>query len=115
MAVSPLLDRGLVRSAAHITGGGIPDNLPRALPAGVGAEISLGSWDEPPIFRLIREAGRVPEDDMRRTFNLGVGMILVVAPEHLGEVLEKLVPHGPGWLVGRCIEGRGVRFVGSRT
>ncbi len=113
-AVGPLVDEGLVRSAAHITGGGIPDNLPRSLAVGVGAEIFLDSWDEPPLFRLIREAGRVPEEDMRRTFNLGVGMILAVAPEKAGAVLEKLVPHGPGWVIGRCIPGRGVRFVGER-
>jgi phosphoribosylformylglycinamidine cyclo-ligase len=113
-AVGPLLDVGLVKAAAHITGGGMPDNLPRALPAGVGAEIVLGSWEEPPLFRLIRDAGKVPEIDMRRTFNLGVGMILVVAQEHLGEVTAKLAPHGPGWVIGRCIEGAGVRFIGER-
>jgi phosphoribosylformylglycinamidine cyclo-ligase len=113
-AVGPLLDGGLVRSAAHITGGGIPDNLPRALPDGVGAEVLLNSWDEPPLFRLIGEAGRVPEDDMRRTFNLGVGLILVVAPEHVGDVLEKLVLQGPGWILGRTLEGAGVRFVAGR-
>jgi len=109
-AVGPLIEGGLVKSAAHVTGGGITDNLPRALPEGVGAEILLNSWDEPPLFRFIREAGHVPEDDMRRTFNLGVGMILVAAEEHLGEVLEVLVPHGPGWLIGRTVEGSGVRF-----
>ena len=110
-AVGPLLDRGLVNAAAHITGGGIPDNLPRALPEDLGAEIFLDSWDEPPIFGLLRRAGRIPEADMRRTFNLGVGMILAVGEEHLGEVLEALVPHGPGWAVG-CITGEsGVRFV----
>jgi phosphoribosylformylglycinamidine cyclo-ligase len=113
-AVAPLLDAGLVRSAAHITGGGIADNLPRALPEGLGAEIDLGSWDEPGVFGLIRRAGRVPEDDMRRTFNLGVGMILVVGAEHLAVVLERLVPHGPGWLVGRVVAGAGVRFIGHR-
>jgi phosphoribosylformylglycinamidine cyclo-ligase len=112
-AVAPLLDAGLVRSAAHITGGGITDNLPRALPEGLGAEIDLGSWDEPAAFGLIRRAGRVPEDDMRRTFNLGVGMILVVAAEHLAVVLERLVPHGPGWLIGRVLAGPGVRFTGA--
>ena len=113
-AVAPLLEAGLVRSAAHITGGGIPDNLPRALPGGVGAEIDLGSWREPELFRLLREAGRVPEDDMRRTFNLGVGMILVVAPEHAVAVLGRLAPHGPAWVVGRTVDGTGVRFVGER-
>jgi phosphoribosylformylglycinamidine cyclo-ligase len=114
-AVGPLLERGLVRTAAHITGGGITDNLPRALPAGVGAEIVVDSWDEPALFRLIRDAGRVPEEEMRRTFNLGVGMILVVSQDHLGEVLESLVPHGPGWVIGRAVAGVGVRFLADRV
>ncbi len=113
-AVAPLLDDGLVKSAAHITGGGIPDNLPRALPPGVGAEIAGASWDEPRLFGLIREAGRVPEDDMRRTFNLGVGLILVVASESADKVLERLAAAGPAWLIGRCVPGSGVRFVGGR-
>ncbi len=112
-AVAPLLDAGLVRSAAHITGGGIPDNLPRALPDGVGAEIALDSWNEPPLFRVIRDAGRVPEDDMRRTFNLGVGMILAVADADAAAVLDRLAPHA-AWRIGRTVEGRGVRFVGER-
>jgi phosphoribosylformylglycinamidine cyclo-ligase len=113
-AVAPLLDAGLVKSAAHITGGGIPDNLPRALPPGCGAEILVDSWEEAPVFRLIRSAGRVPEDDMRRTFNLGVGMILVVAESHAVAVLDELARHGPGWVVGRTVAGDGVRFVGGR-
>ena len=113
-AVGPLIDAGLVKSAAHITGGGIPDNLPRALPDGVGAKIELGSWDEPALFRLIRETGRVPEDDMRRTFNLGVGMILVVPEDAAGVVLEKLEAQGGGWVIGRCVRGSGVRFAGER-
>ena len=110
-AVGPLVEAGLVKAAAHITGGGIPDNLPRCLPPGVGAEIVLRSWDEPPLFGVIREVGDVPEDDMRRTFNLGVGLILVVASAHLGAVLERLVHHGPGWVIGRVVAGEGVRFV----
>ncbi len=112
-AVGPLVDAGLVRSAAHITGGGIPDNLPRALPDRLGAEIFVSSWVEPPVFRLIRAVARVPEDDMRRTFNLGVGMILVVAPEDLAGVLELLAAHGPAWVVGRTVPGAGVRFLGG--
>jgi len=110
-AVWPLVEQGLVKAAAHITGGGIVDNLPRALTPGLGAEIDLRSWDVPPVFRLIQKVGDVPEEDMRRTFNLGVGMILVVADEDLGEVLARLVPHGPGWLLGRVVEVPGVHFV----
>jgi len=113
-AVAPLLEAGVVKSAAHITGGGIPDNLPRALPAGIGAEIALDSWAEPPLFDLIREVGKVPEDDMRRTFNLGVGMILVVGAPDLERVLGSLAAHGPGCVVGRAISGEGVRFVGGK-
>ncbi len=113
-AVGSLLERGLVKSAAHITGGGIPDNLPRALPEGVGAEIFQSSWEEPPVFRVIREVGRVPEADMRRTFNLGVGLVLVVTQERLGEVFEDLTGHGPAWVVGRVTHGPGIRFVGGR-
>jgi phosphoribosylformylglycinamidine cyclo-ligase len=114
LAVAPLIDDGLIKSAAHITGGGIPDNLPRALPASVGAEIDLGSWRELPVFRLIRSAGHVPENDMRRTFNLGVGMILVVGAQHATTVLERLAPHGPAWAIGQTVAGAGVRFVGQR-
>jgi phosphoribosylformylglycinamidine cyclo-ligase len=113
-AVAPLVDDGLLKSAAHITGGGIPDNLPRALPDGVGAEIELGSWEEPLLFNLIRRAGQVPEADMRRTFNLGVGMILVVGAPQLDTVLARLAPYGPARLIGQTVAGSGVRFVGER-
>ena len=113
-AVRPLLEAGLIASAAHITGGGIPDNLPRALPPGMGAEVDLGSWDEPRLFALLREAGRVPEEEMRRTFNLGVGMIVVVANDNVGAVIEMLAAHGPAWVIGRTLAGAGVRFVGGR-
>ncbi|MGE5236741.1 MAG: phosphoribosylformylglycinamidine cyclo-ligase [Acidobacteriota bacterium] len=112
-AVGPLIEHDLVRSGAHITGGGIPDNLPRALPEGLGAEIDLGSWSEPAVFRLIRSTGRVPEADMRRTFNLGVGLILVVAPDRVRAVLAALVDHGPAWVIGRTVVGAGVRFIGG--
>ncbi len=108
--VSPVLEAGLVKAVAHITGGGIPDNLPRCLPAGVGAEIDGGSWTQPPVFGLLREAGNVPEEEMRRTFNLGVGMILVVGSEEVREVMSHVAPHG-GWVIGRCTAGEGVRFV----
>ncbi|HXR98187.1 MAG TPA: phosphoribosylformylglycinamidine cyclo-ligase [Terriglobales bacterium] len=71
---------GRLRGLAHITGGGIPGNLPRILPAGCGAEIRASAWEIPPLFQLLQRLGDVPTSDMRRTFNLGVGMIVVLAP-----------------------------------
>lgn len=110
--VLPLIDDGLVRAAAHITGGGLTDNLPRVLPAGVAARIKVGAWDVPPVFRVLARAGEVPEDDMWRTFNMGVGMVLIVAPRRLGTVLERLRKAGcPGFPMGNVIEGeRGVEY-----
>ena len=71
-------DAGLLKGAAHITGGGITDNTPRILPKGLGVRIDLGSWPVLPIFEVLRKIGRIPEQDWRRTFNLGIGMIVVV-------------------------------------
>ena len=108
----PLLEEGWVHAAAHITGGGITDNLPRVLPEGLRARIKVGAWEIPPVFRLLAERGEVPEDDMWRTFNLGVGMILVVPPKQLGKVLESLRRDGcPGFPMGNIIAGeRGVEY-----
>jgi phosphoribosylformylglycinamidine cyclo-ligase len=75
----PLLGR--IRGLAHITGGGLVDNVPRALPPGVAVRLDRCAWTWPPIFELIRSAGHVADDEMYRTFNLGLGMVLVVAPE----------------------------------
>ena len=73
-----LADAGLLRGAAHITGGGITDNTPRMLPKGLAAAIDTGAWTVPPLFELLRRLGNIPADDYRRTFNLGVGMIFAV-------------------------------------
>lgn len=83
-----------VTALAHITGGGIPDNLPRVLPEGVQAFVDPRGWEEPPIFKVIRREGPVPEEDMRRTFNLGVGMILCVRPDAVDGVLGHLRASG---------------------
>jgi phosphoribosylformylglycinamidine cyclo-ligase len=86
-----LLDGGSGLTAlAHITGGGIPDNLPRVLPEGVQAVIRDRSWEEPPLFAYIRREGRVLEEDMRRTFNMGVGLLLVVEADKVEAVLGSL-------------------------
>ena len=82
-ALRGLLEAQLVKGAAHITGGGITDNLPRILPGGLGAVIDAASWPAPPIFPLLKQLGRLPDDDYRRTFNLGIGMIVVVSPRLL--------------------------------
>ena len=106
-AVAPLLDAGLVRGAAHVTGGGLPGNLPRVLPDGLGATIH-GGWEEPAIFGRIREAGRVPEEEMRRAFNLGVGFVLIVAEAEVARV-RATCPE-PLFDVGRVVAGDGVRW-----
>jgi phosphoribosylformylglycinamidine cyclo-ligase len=76
--IQALLAKGLLRGAAHITGGGITDNTPRMLPKGLAASIDTRAWKIPPLFEELRRIGNIPEDDYRRTFNLGVGMILCV-------------------------------------
>ena len=77
-ALKKLLDAQCVAALAHITGGGIIENLPRVLPRGTAASIELGSWPVPPIFDHLQQLGKVPQDEMLRTFNMGLGMLLVV-------------------------------------
>ena len=79
--VAPLLTQGIVKGMAHITGGGLPGNLPRALPAGLGATLDPAAWAIPPIFTLIEERGRVPRAEMYRVFNMGIGFTLICAPD----------------------------------
>src|SRR5579862_2128013 len=81
--VRALAEAGLLRGAAHITGGGLTDNIPRTLPDGMAAEIDTAAWTIPPIFELLRKLGNTPEADYRRTFNLGVGMVLAVGERQL--------------------------------
>jgi len=90
--VRPLLQSGAVpiKGMAHITGGGITDNLPRVLPQGVDAVVRLRSWDVLPIFQWLARAGGVPQDDMLRTFNMGIGLILVVSPADADAVIGAL-------------------------
>jgi phosphoribosylformylglycinamidine cyclo-ligase len=88
-----LRKEGLLRGAAHITGGGITDNTPRILPEGLAAEIETGSWPVLPVFSYLRELGNIPDEDYRRSFNLGIGMILAVGRKDAREaerVLKRL-------------------------
>jgi len=81
-----IVSQGLASGIAHITGGGIPGNLPRVLPRGTQAVIDLGSWPVPPIFSYLARLGQIERDELLRTFNLGVGMILVISPKNLRAV-----------------------------
>jgi phosphoribosylformylglycinamidine cyclo-ligase len=97
-----------VRAMAHITGGGIAGNLGRPLPAGLGAEIDLGSWERPAVFTWLASLG-VDEDEMRRVFNLGLGFAVVVADDSTELALQTLEQAGErAWVAGRLVEGDGV-------
>ncbi len=104
-----------LKGAAHITGGGLTDNIPRILPPGLAAEIDRTSWPRQPIFELLKRIGDVPEEDYRRTFNLGVGMVLVVAEKKIGfvsQILRKM--REPFYQIGRVSKlssPRGARVV----
>jgi phosphoribosylformylglycinamidine cyclo-ligase len=89
-AIVPLLDAGLVKGMAHITGGGITENLPRTLPEGCAAEVDRRAWDVPQIFRYIEDRGGIGEDEMFRAFNMGIGLIVVCAAEDRSRVVEML-------------------------
>jgi phosphoribosylformylglycinamidine cyclo-ligase len=111
--VRPLLPSGVIKGMAHITGGGITDNLPRIFPEGTGAVVDRSTWRVPPIFRWLGEAGNVPDDDMLRTFNMGIGLILVVAPDDAESVLRDLRAAGEqgAVVIGRVEAGiAGVRY-----
>ena len=111
--VLPLLEKDWLKGLVHITGGGLTDNTPRLLPRGCRARIQLGTWPIPPIFNLIGRLGRVPPEDMLRTFNVGIGMVLVVALENLRRVTAALDKRRERyWMLGRIVRGRpGVEYV----
>ena len=100
---------GAVKGLAHITGGGLTDNVPRVLPAGTSAEIDRSSWSVPPVFEFLQKTGQVPPDEMYRTFNMGVGMVIVCADDALDEVRLQLAAAGESEsvVIGRVVEGDG--------
>jgi len=94
-----------LRGIAHITGGGIPGNVPRVLPEGLGARIDKNTWETPPLFRLIQSRGNVAEEEMYRTFNMGIGIVLAVAPEDV-DAVHSALPEA--LVVGEVVRGAGV-------
>jgi phosphoribosylformylglycinamidine cyclo-ligase len=111
-ALEPLLERDKIRALVHITGGGFPGNVPRVLPEGLGARIRRGAWEVPPLFRLIQRGGRVSDEEMYRTFNMGLGMVVVVSPQDLHEVEQSLERRGEAaTVIGSVVAGPGVVLV----
>ncbi len=107
-AVRPLLERRLAKAMAHVTGGGLPGNVPRTLPSGLGAEVRRGTWEEPEVFALIQRHGRVSDAEMFEVFNMGIGFVVTVDAGAADEAMEL----SPGLLqVGVVVEGEGVRIV----
>jgi phosphoribosylformylglycinamidine cyclo-ligase len=105
-----LHDAKFLKAAAHITGGGLTDNIPRVLPKDCAVEIHLGSWPRQGIFDLLQSIGTIPDDDFRRTFNLGVGMLVVVSRKKLGfvsQILKKL--REPFFEVGQVVKARSAK------
>jgi phosphoribosylaminoimidazole synthetase len=97
--LAPALDAGVVKALAHITGGGLPENLPRVLPDGVGAVVHLGSWPVPPLFRLVEElTPSMSTEERHRTLNMGIGMVVVCAPDDV-DALQALIDE-PTWVIG---------------
>ena len=105
-ALKPVLDR--VHAMAHITGGGLPENLDRALPQTLDAVIDVSSWETPNVFRVLMEAGSVEPAEMYRTFNMGVGMVVICAPSDVKAVLSAASEAGvAGWILGSLKPGSG--------
>ena len=108
----PLLEDRRVHALAHVTGGGIPGNLPRVLPEGLGALVERSSWTPPPLFVALAAGGEVDEQEMDRVFNMGVGMVLVTARELSDHVVRALRGAGEeAWVMGEIEPGEGVRYV----
>ena len=106
--------KGLLKGAAHITGGGITDNTPRVMPKGLGARVEVGSWPVLPVFDLLKEIGNIPDADWRRTFNLGIGMIFVIGRKDLAasaRILKRM--QEPWFEIGEVVKGSGVRYTQS--
>jgi phosphoribosylformylglycinamidine cyclo-ligase len=111
VALRDVVERRLAKGLAHITGGGITDNLPRILPEGVGATIATKSWDVPALFRFLQASGGVPDAEMRRTFNMGIGMIVACDSKNADDVLASLGAQGEdARVIGELVPGKGVRY-----
>jgi phosphoribosylformylglycinamidine cyclo-ligase len=111
-SLQPILAADRIHGLAHITGGGIPGNLPRILRGGLGARVDRATWEVPAVFRVLQEGGRVVEKEMFRVFNMGVGMIVVAPAENADSVANDLAASGErSWIMGEITAGGEVELI----
>ena len=111
-ACNAVLSKHYVNGILHITGGGFFENIPRIMPKGLGVSIKTDSWERPLIFKYIESKGNIEEKEMFSTFNMGVGMMMVVKPEIAQEVVEILSQAGEkAFIIGEVVKGEGVALV----
>ncbi|MGO3728631.1 MAG: AIR synthase-related protein, partial [Enterococcus viikkiensis] len=116
--VLPLIKKKLVNGIAHVTGGGFVENLPRMLPDNLACEIELGTWPILPIFDALAKYGELPEKEMYEIFNMGIGMVLAVAPEKLEELQADLTARDEeAFVIGKVIEKKAepIIFKGAKA
>ena len=107
-ALAPAIDRGDLHGLAHITGGGVLDNVPRILPEGLAARVTLSSWEVPHVFQVLQRAGNVPRTEMFRTFNMGIGMVVIAAADKTDDLVREFTAVGEhAWRAGTIEKGDG--------
>ena len=96
----------VIRGLAHITGGGLPDNVPRILPPGKRVHVKRGSWEIPPVFAWLQKLGNVADAEMFRVFNMGIGFVVICAPSFADSIVQQLADDGvPAWVIGEVRDG----------
>ncbi|MBU9721255.1 MULTISPECIES: phosphoribosylformylglycinamidine cyclo-ligase [Bacillaceae] len=112
-ALKPFLGKGVVKAAAHITGGGFIENVPRMLPEGLGATIDTSKWDVPEVFGWLKEKGNLSDRDLYETFNMGIGLVLTISPNDVDQVLGLLEEAGEtAHVIGQVTRGSGIVLEG---
>lgn len=112
-ALLPAIRKGLLKGLSHITGGGFLENIPRVLPSGMGCYVNARAWELPPVFKWLMKEGGVQPLEMARTFNNGMGMILIVSPDNVVKVARTIQASGEQvYSVGEVIAGEGVQMRG---
>ena len=104
--MSKLIGKRNIKGIAHITGGGLLENIPRILPSGTGIIIKKGSWQVPPIFKLLQKRGNIPEREMYKTFNMGIGMVLIVPLSQASKILRVANRYEKAYIIGRVVKGK---------